>query len=600
MALTFGQVLSGAGAVSTGQQQAEANAMQARQSQLAIEAQNRADAERQQLAAFQARQQIPNMPDFTGAAGGQQYQAPQQPQAGLNVQPQVQPQVQAQPSVQVQPPVQPAAVAPTVQPPQAGLQPPQTGSPAGRFASGVVQSVKDIDETANLRNEMRRKYSPAAGIGGLFKEQTDVQRQEAQNILTLINTLDKTQLEELKRTGKIPAPKQTLLQAQKQVESGGDTTAVSPKGATGLMQVMIPTAMDPGFGMPNIFDYAEQQGVKVNARTEAEASRLLKIPELGEPYGQMYSGAMNRKYGGNTAVMLAAYNWGPGNTDKWVAAGGDPNKLPKETKDYVVKVMSQAGMEVPPAFIIGSKPAQTADNVAEMTKQAATSGVMYGPSSVAGGAQNPSIQSAVMLRNLMVERYKIASNVGNAAGAMEAMQQVAGIDLGLYKAQADQGVYELMSSGDAGRAMSVLSQFTGIPTQALDRGDGTYDLYQNGRIAKTAVPVNDLADLVKTQVDTGYREGKIALNQKMAVIGLEKGLVLKQEEIKQIGAIQKAMIDGNFKLLEKQAEKEGKLTVDSTNGITYIQSGGRTYAITSNKVEVAGVPQTTFSRTEVK
>jgi hypothetical protein len=33
-------------------------------------------------------------------------------------------------------------------------------------------------------------------------------------------------------------------------------------------------------------------------------------------------------------LAAIAYNWGPGNTDKWLMAGADMSKLPKETRDY--------------------------------------------------------------------------------------------------------------------------------------------------------------------------------------------------------------------------------------------------------------------------
>jgi hypothetical protein len=33
-------------------------------------------------------------------------------------------------------------------------------------------------------------------------------------------------------------------------------------------------------------------------------------------------------------LAAIAYNWGPGNTDKWLVAGADPSKLPRETQKY--------------------------------------------------------------------------------------------------------------------------------------------------------------------------------------------------------------------------------------------------------------------------
>ena len=42
---------------------------------------------------------------------------------------------------------------------------------------------------------------------------------------------------------------------------------------------------------------------------------------------------MLNKYG-DTKLAAIAYNWGPGNTDKWLMAGADPAKLPRETQKY--------------------------------------------------------------------------------------------------------------------------------------------------------------------------------------------------------------------------------------------------------------------------
>lgn len=100
-------------------------------------------------------------------------------------------------------------------------------------------------------------------------------------------------------------------------ESGGDQNAVSPKGARGVMQLMPGTMRDPGFGVR-----------PMQADTEEENRRV----------GQEYLDAMYRRYG-DKEIALAAYNWGPGNVDKWLNSGADPKKLPAETRNYVAKVM---------------------------------------------------------------------------------------------------------------------------------------------------------------------------------------------------------------------------------------------------------------------
>jgi len=115
-----------------------------------------------------------------------------------------------------------------------------------------------------------------------------------------------------------------LYDAVEYVESKGRQGAVSPKGARGVMQLMPGTIRDPGFGVR-----------PMQADTEEENRRV----------GRDYLEAMYERYGNRTAALVA-YNWGPGNADKWLKSGADPRKLPKETRDYVAKVQGRGAPAV--------------------------------------------------------------------------------------------------------------------------------------------------------------------------------------------------------------------------------------------------------------
>ena len=106
-------------------------------------------------------------------------------------------------------------------------------------------------------------------------------------------------------------------------ESGGNQGAISKAGARGVMQLMPGTMKDPGFGVPSIAE------LRAKGLSEEDANRQS---------GQKYLDAMYRKYG-DEATALAAYNWGPGNVDKWLQKGGDPKKLPAETKKYISNIL---------------------------------------------------------------------------------------------------------------------------------------------------------------------------------------------------------------------------------------------------------------------
>lgn len=103
-------------------------------------------------------------------------------------------------------------------------------------------------------------------------------------------------------------------------ETGGlkdRANAVSPAGALGVMQLMPATAKSLGVRDPMDPNQNIEGGVK-------------------------YLAQMEKKYG-NPKLAAIAYNWGPGNTDKWLASGADMSRLPRETQNYVVG-LAQGGI----------------------------------------------------------------------------------------------------------------------------------------------------------------------------------------------------------------------------------------------------------------
>jgi len=227
--------------------------------------------------------------------------------------------------------------------------------------------------------------------------------------------------------------------------------------------------------------------------------------------------------------------------------------------------------------------------------------MMYGQAEVAPGAGNPNVQTALLLRQRLAARAQDFDKYGMSKQADEALAQVAAIDLGLFKAQGDQGVYELTVTGDASRAMAVMSQFTGTPHQALDRGDGTYDLYVNGRVSKTAIPVDKLADLVRTKVDDGYRQQKAELAGFATKEGIKGEEARKTETLKSIGEIQKMMVGKQYDMEIERAKERGDLKVDSNNNAVWYREGGRTYVVTKDGYrEVAGSQVPIFTKREIR
>lgn len=118
-------------------------------------------------------------------------------------------------------------------------------------------------------------------------------------------------------------------------ESMFDLQALSSAGARGLMQLMPATAAET----------AKKAGME--HRQEWLATR----PAHNIALGSRYLAQMLRRYDGNYALALAAYNGGPGRVDRWLKENGDPRKgqidlidwielIPVgETRNYVQRVL---------------------------------------------------------------------------------------------------------------------------------------------------------------------------------------------------------------------------------------------------------------------
>lgn len=115
-----------------------------------------------------------------------------------------------------------------------------------------------------------------------------------------------------------------LLLALTHQESRFNPNAVSPTGARGLTQVLPSTARSPGFGI-------------------APNTAALTDPEANMAFGASYLGAMQKRYKGDNAAALVAYNGGPGKADEWVASGKNDKVLSKETSNYYKSVLGKAG-----------------------------------------------------------------------------------------------------------------------------------------------------------------------------------------------------------------------------------------------------------------
>ena len=127
-----------------------------------------------------------------------------------------------------------------------------------------------------------------------------------------------------------------LLKALVTTESGFEPTAVSPKGAIGLMQVMP--------------DTARRFGVDSDRWMSVEAK--LADPKINVGIGARYLRLLLDMFPGRTDLALASYNAGEGAVQR---AG---NKVPnyKETQNYVATVTELYAALKPPAPVKAPTP----------------------------------------------------------------------------------------------------------------------------------------------------------------------------------------------------------------------------------------------------
>lgn len=111
-----------------------------------------------------------------------------------------------------------------------------------------------------------------------------------------------------------------LLKAIATAESGFNATAVSPKGAIGLMQVIPDTAARFG----------------VEGDKQRSIVQKLKDPAINVPVSARYVRYLQGLFPGRTDLVVAAYNAGEGAVQRY------GNKIPpyKETQNYVKTVMT--------------------------------------------------------------------------------------------------------------------------------------------------------------------------------------------------------------------------------------------------------------------
>ena len=197
-------------------------------------------------------------------------------------------------------------------------------SSGGRISSDVGNPLNIIAKSGirNLGSAVKRRDAIAAldkGISDLTLNQ-----ETGQTKLNQGQTMDQAPPPAIEQpAGATSGISDTLMDKLVFIESRNDPNAVSSAGARGLYQLMPETAAKPGFKVKPL-----STGSDIDAAPVEEQRRFSKD----------YLSAMLKRYDGDLALALAAYNGGAGRVDDYIKAG---KALPAETVEYVQKFVDQ-------------------------------------------------------------------------------------------------------------------------------------------------------------------------------------------------------------------------------------------------------------------
>lgn len=615
--MNLGQLLGGAGVVGQGWRQAEAAERVARQDQLAIEEQNRVADLKKQLAGLQ-------MPSFQPVDVAQ-FTQPFMPGKAMPMG-EVAPAAPAAPAV-------PVATAGGAQPLPAGVRPSQAGAGRGVVNPPLVGQPQPgtvpltPDQIRQGQNVVALRKAPAAladvvqapaaaglnlisqgarGINYLFGTELPTPsfsytpfydkyvRQPEQDLAAGVR-----RVEPEKKAAAPAAPAGQPTKAAQQYDAkttpydaiiaqSAQQYGIDPvvfKRLIGTESSFSPTAVSPRgekFGL-GIAQIAEVHGLTREQRLDPNTA----IPFAAQLFSQYlqqsggnYEQAIQKYKGASSAGGFAAMS-GPINTilsgivpsaqATPAGAAPPPMEVPRtQARNMQMAEFYLANPESIPfeAQQINQMAQQQAALLTRQRNEAAQLAQVYMRSGTAQG-----IEAAMRLRD----------NIGQIdASLLQIQQQVAQKQTYL---QGMQGLRELATANDPRRLSGVLSQYMGAPVGIQPRPDGNYNYFVNGKKVQDGVSPAQLAAMALKEFSPEARQASAAS------AALENELALKRKYgdamVNAMRDIQKAIIDGEYKVAEERAKQaQGKLTIDTSKGVAYFQQGNRVFVINPDgKVE---------------
>lgn len=365
-------------------------------------------------------------------------------------------------------------------------------------------------------------------------------------------------------------------------ESSFNPTAVSPRGekfGLGIAQIAAvhnltrEQMLDPNTAIPfaaQLFSqYVQQAGGNVEEalmRYKGATSQKGRA-EMSKPIGDIMSGLIPSAQAATAApfkVEIRGFDAAPGaaptamevprtqarNMEMAEFYLANPESIPYELQQVNQMAQQQA------AFLT-----QQRNEAAQLAQVYMRSGTQQG------------IEAAMRLRE----------NIGQFDASLLQIQQQVGQKQAYL--QGMQGLRELATANDPRRLSGVLTQFMGVPVGIQPRPDGNYNYFLNGAKVRDNISPSQLAAMALKEFSPEARAASAQSAQ------LENELALKRKYgdamVNAMRDIQKAMIDGEYKIAEERAKQlQGKLTIDTSKGVAYFQQGNRVFVINPDgKVE---------------
>lgn len=591
--MNLGELLGGAGVVGQSWRAEEEAQRVARQNQLAIEEQNRLRAMQDEAARRQiASRAAGAAPQFGMMIPGQEYTAPT---AGLQGVTAPTPAAPAAPAAPISPAfaqedqsyaakeaARAAAVPPAPTRPTAGLAAPLATDEGAYYRQQVAKLAQFRQDPRVVALEQQRAQLLRSGQRGAAVQ--------ANALVDQINQIKQQYLQVPQPAAPAApvAPKPAAAAAPTQPTKAAQQydNKVTPYDNL-IAQSAQQYGLDPVvfkrlIGTESSFN-PNAEAVGANGLRHVGLAQISDIhglsdadrrnPNIAIPFAaQLFSGYLQRA-GGDYEQALQQYKGA--SSEKGKAAMAGPIKT----------ILS--GTTTAPQAAPTAAPSVTADNVAKAITAAAPAarGTMYGAATIDATANNPRVQEVLSQRQALVEQIALMEQYGFAMKALELVPQVRAIDLGLYKAQADQGVYEGATTGNFSRAMSVLSALRNMPHQVLDRGDRTYDLYVGGKVSQTAMPLDSVIDFVRSATDDEYAKQKAELSSSQYKQRLKLEEIVTKATAEGAVNMQVALLNAQAKLLEAGIIDKKTQVLSLQDGKFVINKGGEVSIVDPSAME---------------